>query len=115
MKERQMNGKTKKTILAAAAFALVGAMLIAQIAGATHPRPRGATPLRASLVPAYKQCTGAGNRTHGAPLALPSCNPPVQESDSLTVGTPDANGAAPNSIGFVLFNVVPANFEGELR
>ena len=28
-----------------------------QIAGATHPRPKGATPLRVPIVPAYTQCT----------------------------------------------------------
>jgi hypothetical protein len=115
MEERHMNGKRKTTIPAAAAFALLLAMLVAQIADATHPRPKGATPLRVPLVPAYKQCTGAGNRTHGAPLAFPSCNPPVQESSSLTVGTPDANGAAANSLAFVQFKVIPANFDGELR
>ena len=44
-------------------------------------RPKGATPLRASMVPAFKACA-APNRTHGAPLAFPSCNPPVQSSTS---------------------------------
>src|SRR5262245_4192760 len=53
-------------------------------------RPRGATPLRAALVPAYNACT-ASNRTHGPALAFPSCNPPVRSSSVLTVGTPDAN------------------------
>ena len=32
-----------------------------------YPRPAGASPLRASLVPAYNECT-APNRTHGPPL-----------------------------------------------
>jgi hypothetical protein len=65
-----------------------------------YPRPRGATPLRASLVPAYRQCTSA-NRTHGTPLAFGSCNPPVQASGYLTAGTPDANGAGANMVGTV--------------
>ncbi len=71
-----------------------------------YPRPRGATPLRASLVPAYKQCTRP-NGTHGAPLSYGSCNPPVQASPYLTIGTPDAvgNGADANSIGSVLYSV----------
>ncbi len=56
-----------------------------------YVRPRGATPLLASLVPAFKQCT-APDRSHGAPLAFPSCNPPQPASSHLTVGTPDANG-----------------------
>jgi Tol biopolymer transport system component len=67
---------------------------------AGYPRPKGATPLRASLVPAYKQCTAA-NRTHGAPLSSPSCNPPSLASGQLTVGTPDANGQFANAIGSV--------------
>jgi hypothetical protein len=49
-------------------------------------------------VPAFRECT-APNRTHGAPLAFPSCNPPAQTSIYLTVGTPDANGAGAQSIG----------------
>jgi hypothetical protein len=75
------------------------ALLIAvQIAGATHPRPKSATPVKVSLVTAFEQCT-APNRTHGPPLAFPSCSPPVQASHHLSVGTPDANGAAANSVG----------------
>ena len=56
-----------------------------------YPRPEGASPLRVSLVPAYQECT-APDRTHGPPLAFPSCASPQQESSELTVGTPDANG-----------------------
>ena len=70
-----------------------------------YPRPRGATPFRVPLVPAYAQCT-APNRTHGAPLAFPSCSSPVRRSSFLTLGTPDANGRAANSAGSVLFDVV---------
>jgi hypothetical protein len=61
-----------------------------------------------SLVPAYNQCTSA-NRTHGPPLAHPSCNPPVQSSGQLTVGSPDANGAAANFAGSARMSVVPGN------
>jgi TolB protein len=69
-----------------------------------YPRPRGASPMRVSLVPAYKSCT-APNRTHSAPLAFPSCQPPVQTSGFLTVGTPDANGAGVNSVGSMTLRV----------
>jgi hypothetical protein len=82
-----------------AAAALV-MMVVASMASATHPRPKGATPLRVSLVPAFNACT-TPNRTHGPPLAFPSCNPPVQSSNSVTVGTPDANGATANGEAFV--------------
>ncbi len=71
-------------------------------------RPRGATPFRASLVPAYQQCQST-NRTHGAPLSHGSCAPPVQASSFLTVGTPDANGQGANASGFAQFTVVPGN------
>ena len=73
------------------------------------PRPKGATPTRASLVPAYNACPQvSANRTHGPSLVFPSCNPPVRNSGVLTIGTPDANTfvAAANSIGFVQFSVV---------
>ena len=73
-----------------------------------YPRPKGATPIYASLVPSYVQCT-TGNRIHGPPLVFPSCAPPGQQSGSVTVGTPDANGRAANSIGFMRFVVVPGD------
>ena len=70
-----------------------------------YARPKGATPLQLSLVPAYQACTSA-NRTHGPPLGFPSCNPPAQASGNLTVGTPDANGVAAASVGSVRFAVL---------
>jgi hypothetical protein len=83
---------------------VAGLLVTAQISSATHPRPKGATPFRVSIVPSFKQCTSP-NRTHGAPLAFPSCNPPVQTSSYLTVGSPDANGAAANSVASVRLDV----------
>jgi Tol biopolymer transport system component len=77
-----------------------------------YARPRGATPTRISLTPAYKQCT-APNTTHQAPLAFTSCNPPQPESTFLTVGTPDFNGAGAQSVGSALFKVrAPAPEDG---
>jgi hypothetical protein len=73
-----------------------------------YPRPKGAGPLRMSLVPAYDACT-VPNREHGPALAFPSCNPPVQSSSQLTVGSPDANGRTANSLGFARLQVVPGN------
>jgi hypothetical protein len=70
-----------------------------------YPRPKGATPVRLSLVPAFAACTSA-NRTHGAPLAFGSCAPPSQQSSFLTVGTPDANGAAAGSVGYLRLKVI---------
>jgi len=72
------------------------------------PRPKGATPVRAQFVPAFNNCT-APNRTHGAPLAFQSCAPPAQSSSVLTIGAPDANGAASNFSGFAKYSVVPGN------
>ena len=76
---------------------------VADVSG--YPRPKGATPTRVPLVPAFRQCT-TPNRTHGPPLAFPSCNAPVLESTQLTVGSPDANGQAANATGFLSFGVV---------
>jgi hypothetical protein len=100
----------RKLLSSALGLGVLALMAMSQVAGATHVRPKGATPTRASLVPAYKQCTAA-NRTHGAPLAFPSCNPPVQASNFLTLGTPDANGAGANSTGFLLVSVRVASPE----
>jgi hypothetical protein len=78
--------------------------------GAVDPgfaRPRGATPVRASLVVAYTQCTSP-NRTHGGPsvVSKPSCAPPVQSSNVLTVGTGDAwPGTTPGAVGSVRYDV----------
>jgi hypothetical protein len=99
-----MTIKRKMVLPLALALGALGLMVMAQLASATHPRPKGATPLRVSTVPAFKQCT-APNRTHGAPLAFPSCNPPVQTSNFLTVGSPDANGAPANSVGSIRLDV----------
>ena len=71
-----------------------------------HPRPKSASPLALSLAPAYNQCPpGSANRTHGPALEHPSCAPPVQTSGFLTVGTPDANSAAAQSIGSLRLRV----------
>jgi hypothetical protein len=77
-----------------------------------YPRPRGASPIRVSLVPAYAQCTST-NSTHGAPLAFGSCAPPSQQSSFLTVGTPDSNGAQANSTGFVRLRAKVGDIELE--
>jgi hypothetical protein len=48
-----------------------------------YPRPGSGSPLRVPLVPQFKKCV-APNSTHAAPLSLPSCKPPVQQSSLLT-------------------------------
>ena len=82
------------------AVGVLGVVVTASVANAIHARPKSAKPITAVLVPAYNQCTAA-NRTHGPPLAFPSCNPPGQSSSSITVGSPDANGAPANSTGSI--------------
>jgi hypothetical protein len=99
-----MTIKRKMVLPLVLALGALGLMVMAQMASATHPRPKGATPLRVSTVPSFKACT-TPNRTHGAPLAFPSCNPPVQTSNYLTVGSPDANGAPANSVGSIRLDV----------
>jgi Tol biopolymer transport system component len=68
-----------------------------------YPRPKGATPFKTYLVPAYHQCTNP-NSFHGAPLSYPSCGARA-ESQFVTMGTPDANGAAAKSIDSLLLRV----------
>ena len=70
-----------------------------------YPRPRGATPLRVSLVPAYAECSSP-NRVHGPPLDSPSCNPPAQSSPNATVGSPDANGETASSVASARYSVI---------
>jgi predicted NUDIX family NTP pyrophosphohydrolase len=75
-----------------------------------YVRPKGASPMRIALVPAFAACT-APNRLHGPPALSggssdASCAPPVQTSNFLTIGAPDANGAAANSVGSVLLKVI---------
>jgi len=108
-----MTIRRKMALPAAAALMLFGLMVVAQSASATHVRPKAATPFYASLVPAYNACTSP-NRTHAAPLSYGSCNPPVQTSPNVTVGTPDANGAAANMSGFVKLVVKPTSPEDVL-
>jgi hypothetical protein len=75
------------------------------ITSSTHVRPVGATPFRVPLVPAAKQCT-TPNRTHGPPLAFPSCNPPQPGSPNLTVGVGDGSLAFAKSEGFLRMDVI---------
>ena len=76
------------------------------------PRPKGASPTRVSLVPAFNQCSSA-NRTHGAPLSFPSCAPPLQSSSVLTIGSPDANGSQANFNGSARFTTIVGNSSTE--
>jgi hypothetical protein len=96
--------RRKVSLIALFAAAAVLVLAIVQTASATHVRPKGATPVRASFVPSYEACTNP-NRTHAAPLSRPSCNPPKQESNFLTVGSPDANGAGANSQAYLVMSV----------
>jgi hypothetical protein len=71
-----------------------------------YARPKSASPVRVSLVPAFQPCT-APDRTHGPPLAFGSCSSPQRTSSNLTVGTPDANGQGANSSGSMRLAAVP--------
>jgi WD40-like Beta Propeller Repeat len=69
-----------------------------------YVRPVGATPYRVPLVPAFRACSSP-NATHTAPISTGSCDPAQQQSNFLTFGSPDVNGAAVKSIGFVRLDV----------
>ena len=77
--------------------------------------PKGATPMRVSLVPAYNQCTSP-NRVHGPPdfpgnASNPdgSCNPPAQTSASSRSAPPTPTAQAANSVGSVRLSVIDGN------
>jgi hypothetical protein len=91
-----MSLKPRTLVPLALAVTAAMSLVAAEVASATHPRPLAASPITSSLVPTFNECTGTGNRTHGPPLVFPSCNPPVQQSNNLTIGTFDANGANSN-------------------
>ena len=82
--------------------------LVVTFSNTGYPRPKGATPVRFPLVPAYEECTNP-NREHGPPLAYQSCSPPSQSSSTLTIGSPDSNLAPANSTGVVTFEVLGGN------
>src|SRR5919197_2966811 len=101
-----MNVRWRLGLPLAFAFAAIASMLVVGVASGTHARPKGATPILASLVPTYKQCTTGTNRQHGPPLAALSCNPPVQTTNVATMGTGDAwPGTVPNFAGTVRLDV----------
>jgi hypothetical protein len=76
----------------------------------SYPRPAGATPMHVALVVAYPKCT-TPNRIHGPPLEHPSCRHsyPAAESQHVTVGTPDSNGAPAKFIGTLRIGVQVGN------
>jgi dipeptidyl aminopeptidase/acylaminoacyl peptidase len=74
---------------------------------AGYVRPLSASPLRASLVPAFKPCT-APNRTHGPPLSFGSCAPPSQRAGFMTFGSAPS-GASPTAVGYVRLGVIPGD------
>jgi hypothetical protein len=99
----------RRTAALLAVGTLLAMLAMAQMAGASHVRPKGATPLRDSLVIAQRSCAAPGTTTHGVPLAFPSCSPPGQTSNFLTVGTPDANGAGANMVGYAKLTQLAAD------
>jgi hypothetical protein len=74
-----------------------------------YARPSGATPYLLPLVPAYRECTNGGNIAHGPPFDGSACDPPIQASEFLTIGTPDANGQSAKASGSVRFDVIVGN------
>jgi len=92
------------------AIASLGAMCVAGAALAEHARPLSASPLTFQLVPSFKPATPcAGTPTsHGAPLAVASCNPPVQTSSYLTAldpSRPAPFNAPANATGRIILSV----------
>jgi hypothetical protein len=106
----------RRSVMSARRMGIVlalGALLSLAVVGvalATHERPKGATPDRDALVVAYESCPsgppgGPINASHEI-LSLPSCVPPAQDSDFLTVGTFESNGAPAKSQGYLRKSVI---------
>jgi Tol biopolymer transport system component len=72
----------------------------------SHIRPKGATPIYASLVPAFVPC-GAANRMHGPPLAFDSCNPPQRSSPTVTVGGDTSPALSIGSLRMIVVTGAP--------
>jgi PKD repeat protein len=89
----------------ASEVALRPELVVTYVNESGYLHPKGASPVNVPLVPAYVACSGP-NRTHGPPLANPSCSPPVQASHRLTVGTFDANARPASSLGSMRFTVI---------
>jgi hypothetical protein len=70
-----------------------------------YARPKGASPMRLPLVPAYEPCTSP-NRTHGAPLSYGSCAPPDPYFSTAFIGIGDGNPAPAKSIGAVVLKAI---------
>jgi hypothetical protein len=87
-------------LIASVFTALALALVLVPPAPGAHVRPKHASPLKVSLVPAFNPCFSP-NRMHGPPLEFQSCNPPVQASTAVTVGTPENNAAPDNSVGSI--------------
>jgi hypothetical protein len=86
---------------------LASLLLLTSIAGATHTRPKGASPLRISYVVAYDDCNaGAPPTVHDTAFGSPSC-PPVESSTLLREGTPDANGLPAGLVGSTTLSTTP--------
>ena len=97
-----------RRVFAALALVSLVALLFAEAASATHVRPKGATPLRVSLVPGQQRCISP-NGQHEPPLDhVRSCLPPLQTASAATVGTPDANGFPAQSEASVRIDVINA-------
>ena len=97
-----------RRVLAALALVSLLVLLTAEAASATHVRPKGATPLRVSLIPGQQRCISP-NGQHEPPLDhVRSCLPPLQTASAATVGTPDANGFPAQSEASVRIDVINA-------
>ena len=72
----------------------------------SYARPKGASPVRVSLVPTFEPCV-TPNREHGPSLAFGSCHPPTRTSSRLVVGATDNLPAPTKSVGSMRFKVLP--------
>lgn len=93
--------------MAVLAVATVYSLLPAATDAAGYARPKGATPLRVAIVPAFVECTEP-DKVHGPPLDFGSCTRQRPETDT-TLGAPGRTGTPAQSVSHVRFGVLPGD------
>jgi hypothetical protein len=109
---------TRRIGLVLAGASLIAMSFMVSSAVATHDHPQSATPIHIAFVPNFRQtisttqCSARGGApsTHGAPLALASCNPPALAAGTQAHAGVKAVGGA--DITVVSGDTDPTNGDG---
>jgi hypothetical protein len=75
--------KARTVVPLTLAVSAVLMLVVASMASATHPRPKGATPFRVPVVPAFNQCTAANGEAFVKLEVLVGAPGPPDDSDVI--------------------------------